>query len=187
MEKNTAQATASLQKAADELKAAQGFVLLAVLDARKSGTSWAAIGEILEISKQAAQQKYGPFVKSQLEAEARWTEQENANKPPEAATLVDEHVAGTSVTPSIFLEPKAPAPAPKPIYEPLPDYTNPHGWGADEWQQDNPKHFLVSDDKPLRPRTCKYCGQKDHRSNPGTWIYPQCTPTWGDPRYVLEK
>lgn len=105
MEKNTAPAIQSLTNAQKEVKAAEGFVLLRVLEARKTGASWAQIGEALEMTKQAAQQKFGPFVKTQLAAEARWDAQDAA----QPSKLVDDSVAGTSVTPSIFLDPLVPA------------------------------------------------------------------------------
>lgn len=207
-----------LETANDEMLRAKGRITLAVLEARKAGLSWAEIAEKLYISKQAAQQRYGAYVKQEMESEAAFQARESRasiedlplsdpvfdplfnqpKEPAKPATLVDEDRAGQSVTPSIFLEPKAPAlpgdatfeiPAEDRYrgYEPLPAYTNPHQWEEGSWMQDDPRHFLVND-AVLRPQVCPFCRAKSHvyPDGSGTWIYEGCTPTWTDPNYFTK-
>lgn len=50
-----------LETAADAYDDANANLLAAVQQARREGASWSTIGDAIGVSKQAAQQKYGPL------------------------------------------------------------------------------------------------------------------------------
>lgn len=202
------EAMQKLEEAVDAAEAADAAITAAVIAAKETGASWAAIAATLGVTKQRAHQKYAA-VATAPDFAAAITESNAASKKTHTATAAEDkqrlaeyataakqkanqdaaaHVEATA----IFLDGTAPAKtkkAPKTPtttgVEPLPEYTNPLHWGTDDWKQDDPIHFLT----PLHERhfgKCKHCDQKHHRQpGGGTWIYPGCLPTTSDPIYTL--
>lgn len=63
---------AIVERAAQAHAATRDLLQQAVTAARGSGHSWAAVGAILGLSRQAAQQRFGPVNEDSVEHDVRW-------------------------------------------------------------------------------------------------------------------
>lgn len=128
----------------------------AIANARDYGVSWATIGQGLGITKQAAQQRYG--------------------KAPALAKLAEPDLAGPSVTPSIFLEPKAPAKAKTTGLPKTDTWTEPRKHGA---ILPGPKPITAQPGTGNGPHLCQGCQQTNHHgSKRNTIVWNDgCQPT----------
>lgn len=147
----------------------------AVYTARDTGKSWAAIGEALGMSKQAAQQKYNKVGKPH---------------PLYTPEIEAPDVAGTSVTPSIFLEPDVPA-KPKPsrkVATRKPPATSTHGGFRREYVLPGDRIEHAQQGTGKGPQFCPKCGSNNHKGN--DWhtvsIMDGCTPTKYDPQNITD-
>lgn len=180
------------------LQASQNEVTRAVLTARAEGSSWASIGKVLGISKQAAQQKYGQHVHN-------WTA-ENGDPSPEMlaveANLTVEDLAGPSVTPSIFLEADVPANTPL-IPWGIEDFhkaekerkaktakssTSTHGGFRREYVLPGEPITTAQSGTGKGPQFCPKCGSNNHKGN--DWhtvaVMDGCRPTKYDPQDITD-
>jgi hypothetical protein len=195
MSKNTA--LYDLEEAADKLKEAEFQVEKTAITARAEGASWAEIASSLGITKQRAHQRYSEKVREAraeryAEAEAgparELTDEEEQREAD--GEFYREHLAGQSVTPSIFLE--APAPAhtknrSKKVDAPAPALK---AWTAESPQENyidkRPKHTIpgpipatAEPGTGKGPHACPRCGRTNHYTE---WrdiaaLFPDCTPT----------
>lgn len=153
----------------------------AVIEARRNGASWQKIAAELGITKQRAHQIYA------------------AVSTPAPSKILDADVAGDSVTPSIFLDPIAPAPAPakpkkatkKPVKEQFPDNKELWPWihaltaDSDKYEQD--PSYPAQPGTGKGPHACPSCGQTNHHGYARSIKFlADCTPTKYDPPATVD-
>lgn len=204
MEKNTA--LEALQSKYNAAVIAENERDLAAIAARETGASWNEIGTALGITKQRAQQRYSGDEREKIERRAAALEkgrQEGQRilaeirekiygTPAEPSKILDESVAGESVTPSIFLEPTAPAKPQKKAKKTIEQLAE----GIDEkireyrpvFRLDGPVPEVAQPGTGKGPHQCPNCKSTNHHGT--EWhtvaMYPNCIPTKYDPPAVAD-
>ena len=177
-----------LTREVQELKEQEERVTSHVLTARRCGASWAEVGAILGITRQAAQQKYGKEPRN-TSRDHLYTPEENAEADKALAAM--QAIAASNEdtvpeTPSIFLDPHAPAKAPAKVsrkVSPFVPATRQHGAflpGA--------VPAVAQPGTGKGPHLCTGCGDTNHHGS--EWHSVEwndgCRPTKYDPPAVAE-
>lgn len=188
MEKNTA--LESLSEAYAAMLKAQVATERAVHAARATGASWADVASRLNITRQAAQQRYS---KSSPELIA-------ADRLEDRAAIAAYEAANTDTkpeTPSIFVAPQAPAKAAKPstkVAPKAPAKTRAQMFGlvlalTSDWdKREEDPSYPAQPGTGKGPHQCPRCEQTNHHSNQFGKIefFPECTPTRYDPPATVD-
>lgn len=171
-----------LREAAADYTEAEERLASNVRNARRCGNSWEEIGQALGVSKQTAYNRYGK------------------RTAPEPSKILEPDVAGDSVTPSIFLDPIAPA-KPKttskkvdhkaPAKQQFPN--NPELWPwihaitADTDKHEQDPTYPAQPGTGKGPHACPSCGQTNHHGYARSIKFlADCTPTKYDPPATVD-
>lgn len=140
--KDKKQAYAELCMMNEELKRQQEELKALIEKARAVGTSWEAIGKAMDLSKQTAYNRY------------------NGVTATDTSKIIAEDVAGASVTPSIFLEPAAPAKAKTATKSPFKPASRQHAAILPRGSKPITTHAQPGTGKG--PHLCTGCGSNNH-------------------------
>lgn len=187
-EDNKAHTLRWVRDAKSQLDTAQAEILTCVSHARRAGASWSEIGEALNMSKQAAQQKFGKLTPAPA------TTKVDAEVPAPAPNPVEQHHEAAA----IFLDGTAPAKMAKGMSKkgktPALDRMTTDARRTEYSILDSPFGWQVAVPEGAQPGTgkgphaCPGCGETNHKgiTNHRPQFTADCTPTKYDPPYIAK-